>query len=101
MIIRTGGFDHRVSTVQLDWIREPSEAADAAIVSSRMVPEIVASGPLVHDPVLSLDNGRWILTLDATNTHCDPMPTTRWRIGLGPPGKYEVLGAEQLRPGCD
>lgn len=101
VVIETAGFEHLISTLRVEWIAYPTESDDSArIIAGRDV-TTGGGGVYLTDPSLALDAGRWILTVDAVNTHCDPMPTDRWRVALGPPGEVTVLGSTVVRKGCE
>lgn len=102
VVIETGGFEHLISDAHVDWIAQPRES-DAAprLVASISVPEVTGGGVHLVDPLLSWDGKSWVLTIDAANTHCDPVRIDRWRMALGAPGKLTVLGSTRVAAGCD
>lgn len=91
IIIQTGGFEHIVSRVWLQWISGPSEQEDSLrVVASVELEEINGAGWQAFDPQVALRNGKWEATLDGANSHADPILRARWRIALGTPGQFTV-----------
>ena len=102
IVISTEGSEHLISTLWVEWVADPSDSDSLAHV---VASEEVAIGPAaagVHltNPRLSLEAGHWVLLVDATNTHCDPMPIDRWRIGLEGPSAVKTLGSVVVKRGC-
>jgi len=101
IVIETEGLEHLISRLRVEWIADPSKSdTPAKIVAVQEVP-IGAGGVYLTAPTIGLEVGRWILTVDATNTHCDPMPTERWRIALNLPAQAKVLDSTVIKRGCE
>ena len=101
VVIMTGGFEHRISELWVEWLAEPLDSdRSARVLVSRRIEDVDAGSVLLVDPVLRPEGERWILTVDAVQTHCDPPLTTRWRLALGQPGKVRILGSTVVRAGC-
>ena len=103
VVIETGGFEHIISTARVDWLALPpeSDAATKLVASAAMPDEVTSAGVHLLSPTFSLDGTQWILTIDAANTHCDPVRIDRWRVALSAPGKLTVLGSTPVKSGCD
>jgi hypothetical protein len=101
-VISTGGFEHIISDLTVEWIAEPT-ASDTPShrILAREVPEVADGGVHLTDPAFTLEGSRWILTIDAVNTHCDPALIERWRVALGTPGDVTILGSVVVQKGCD
>jgi len=102
VVIATGGFEHLISNIWVQWIASPQHSNDSArILKSTHLDEVSANYVRLSDPTLALEDGSWILTVMATQTHCDPMEVKRWRIVLGPPGQFTVVGSDVVERGCE
>jgi len=98
VIIRTGGFDHILSTLQIDWVTETTESADSRLVRSRLAEDINAAGSRLSDPVFHLDSAfglGWVLSLHSFNTHLDQASEETLYIQLGPPGEMSRVSFRQ------
>jgi hypothetical protein len=91
IVIQTGGFEHIVSRVWLQWLsRSESQEDTIRVVASRELEEISGDGWRVHSAQLELRDGQWEATLDGANSHSDPTLKARWRVTLGGPGKFTL-----------
>ena len=91
LIIESGGFEHVVSQIYLQWLAQPASQQDStAIVASVELTEIDAGGWVLYGPHFVRRGTHWQATVDGENSHVDPMPKMRWRLTLGPPGKCTV-----------
>lgn len=95
VIVRTFGFEHIVSDLTLQWIRDPEgpkAAADrvtATIVRSvRLEPQCPGR---LDEPVLSKRDQKWRLTVRCTPTIIDGK-RTNVVFDLGAPGEYSEPG---------
>ena len=101
-VIATGGFEHIISDLTVEWIADPTDSDQPPrTYSSRAVPEVAQGGVHLTLPVIAREGGHWILTLEAENTHCDPIRVERWRLRLDSPGQITVLGSTIVQPGCN
>ena len=87
VVIRSGGFEHVISTMTVDWIVSPTETSDAKVVASVTIP---TTGVVVHDPVLLMQGRSWMLRASTTDSHYDPPRRARLRVVLGAPGVARV-----------
>ena len=100
VIVKTEGFEHLVSSAWLEWIAAPTKDSDATVVATSELVMVEAGSVRLSEPVFSIAGKQWILTITATQTHCDPMPIERRRLALGPPGRIAVLPPVVLKKGC-
>lgn len=84
-IIRTGGFEHIVSNLTVEWIGDDSEPS---VMHSVDVKELDGLGRL-DAPSLTLRGKTWVLTMQWTDTHGRRAPH-RVSLALGPPGLYTL-----------
>ena len=102
VVVDTGGYEHLISSIWVQWIAQPKNSEDSAqIVMTKHLEEVDANYVRLSEPKLTLEGNRWILTVESTQTHCDPMPVKRWHVALGPPGQAIVIGSEVIKSGCD
>ena len=102
IVISTGGSEHLISTLWVQWVTDPTDPDSLAhvVASKEVTIGPAAAGVHLTNPRLSLEAGHWVLLVDATNTHCDPMPIDRWRIGLESPSSVKALGSVVVKRGC-
>ncbi len=102
VIIETGGFEHLISEARVEWVAEPTESdTPSRLLATAPLTETTGGGVHLVNPVLVREDKRWILTIEAVNTHCDPVGIDRWRVALGAPGSLTVLGSTPVQAGCD
>jgi len=102
VIIETGGFEHIISDARVEWVAEPRESdAPSRLLATAPLAELTGGGVHLVNPVLVREDKRWILTIEAVNTHCDPVRIDRWRVALGAPSTLTVLGSTPVQAGCD
>jgi hypothetical protein len=93
ILIRTGGFDHLISTLDVEWISQASATQPPRLVRSHRVMDISAAGNRLSDPrfgrALSL-NG-WTLSVRGLNTHTSPATEETWWYDLGGPGEIRRM----------
>lgn len=100
-IISSAGFEHIISTLRVQWIGDPGESDVApTVVAESGIDQLDDSGVAIGAVTITVEGSRWVLTVVATQTHCNPMLVEQWRIGLGAPGQLAVLGKKVLEPGC-
>jgi hypothetical protein len=92
-IVRAGGFEHVVSELTVEWIRERSadalESATADAVVARSIRVDECTGRL-DDLGLAKRGATWRLTVRCIDTHGDAKPY-RIVLALGTPGRYSKL----------
>jgi hypothetical protein len=84
IIVQTGGFEHIVSSAQVDWIAHPKGQNDPSriVQSSR-----AETGAWRLDaPLFRKVQGKWRIELRAVETHRSPIFNGVWTIELGEPG---------------
>lgn len=88
VVIRSGGFEHVISELQVDWITEP-EGNDKP---SRVVASKVAeTGSWRLDkPRIAKDSKGWRVTVEGVEPHMTPMPRGTWSVQLGEPGTLKA-----------
>jgi hypothetical protein len=88
VVIRSGGFEHVVSELQVDWITEP-EGNDkpAQVVASK----IAETGSWrLDEPRIAKGTNGWHVTVNGVEPHMTPMPRGTWIVQLGEPGSLKV-----------
>ena len=90
VIVRTGGFEHVVSDLTLQWMRDPIGRDDPSARVVRSVLLNPCTGRL-DDPVLAKRGPKWRLTVRCTDTHGNQRPTNIV-LELGVPGEYSQPG---------
>ena len=98
IIIVSGGFEHIVSQVFLQWLSQPTSPNDSVVVLSTVELEAISAGGWqATNPQFELKNKKWEATIASSNSHTDPISSTRWRLTLGPPGSYSIA-TEAFKP---
>ena len=90
VIVRTGGSEHLVSAVQIDWLTEPRPDSSSVVRRSVLVDAVNDASDLLIAPVFRQVSIGWEVTLLGINTHLEPMTKTCWVIVLGRPGELKV-----------
>src|SRR5262245_38153037 len=88
VIVLTGGFEHIVSQVQIDWITAADGRDNPPRVLSSKIAE-TASWSLFR-PRIVKSGGVWRVLLDGIETHSTPTPLGTWMIDLGAPGTLKA-----------
>lgn len=98
-VIRSGGFEHVISTLTIDWITSPTETDSARVVASVTIP---TAGVSLHDPEFSYTDSGWTLSVCANDSHFDPPRLSTLHIALGAPGsaKVELPGGRTVSKSC-
>lgn len=86
-VIRTGGFEHVVSSLTLDWMQSATDRASEATVVESVKVEL-CTGRL-DDPEFSVRRSVWRLTVRCTDTHSVLTPFDAV-VTLGAPGRYSL-----------
>ena len=93
-IIRTGGFEHIVSDLTLQWMQEPSgdldqrrDAPNVVVVKSVVIRPCIGR---LDDPQFKRRGKTWRLNLRCTDTHAAKTKPVNVVITLGTPGMYSV-----------
>ncbi|HET7024701.1 MAG TPA: hypothetical protein VFI39_05810 [Gemmatimonadales bacterium] len=98
LIIVSGGFEHVVSQIYLQWLAQPASPDDSVtVVASIELTDIDSGGWALSDPQFARRDTHWEATVDGQNSHMDPMPQAQWLVILGTPGKYTVA-EERSKP---
>ena len=84
VIVSTGGFEHIVSQVQVDWITETVDRDDPPRVVSSKIAETGAWR--LFQPRIVKSGGKWRVLLEGIETHFTRPPRGTWTIDLGEPG---------------
>jgi hypothetical protein len=88
VIVMTGGFEHIVSQLQVDWIAETGNGDEPPrVVSSRMAE--TGSWRLLR-PRIVQTSGSWRVLVEDIETHFNPAPRATWEIDLGQPGTLKA-----------
>jgi hypothetical protein len=92
-IIRTGGFEHVVSDLTLQWMQEPS----GNLVQRRDAANVVVKSVIIRPCIGRLDDPRfqrrgksWRLTVRCMDTHVAKAKPVDIVIALGAPGMYSM-----------
>jgi hypothetical protein len=91
VVVRTGGLEHVVSQVQVDWVAMPSEIEEQRVVASKVAQ--TGSWRVLQTRVVRR-GASWYALLEAMETHFSPAVRGTWEIKLGAPGE---LAAELRR----
>jgi hypothetical protein len=86
-VIRTGGFEHVVSSLTLDWMQSATDSASATTVVASVKVEL-CTGRL-DDPEFGMRRSVWRLTVRCTDTHSVLKPFDAV-VTLGAPGRYSL-----------
>ena len=99
VIVRSGGVEHLISDLWVDWIATARTSEDSAsIVASMTFPNLNNTYSAFSNVRLRQQApGRCLLTLDVTDTHRDVFPTDRWTIVLAGPGQGRVAGKVRIK----
>ena len=88
VIVSTGGFEHIVSQVQVDWI---AHSNDRDTLDKVIASKIAQTGSWrLLTPRISRTGGQWRAVLDGVETHFNPAPKGTWEILLGSPGQLKT-----------
>jgi len=87
VVVRTGGREHTISSVQVDWIAESnSHDGEPRVVQSR----IANTGSwLLIQPRILRSGSVWRVELDGLETHFTPAVRGKWTLRLGAPGEIQ------------
>ena len=88
IVVRTGGFEHIVSQVQVDWIALSADRDKSEHVVSSKIAE-TGSWRILRSRIVHR-SGQWHALLEAIETHLNPAPRGTWEIALGPPGALKT-----------
>jgi len=92
VIVRTGGFEHLVSVVQVDWIQSETENEPARVLGSK----IADTGSWrMSRPRIVKGRGHWRVLLDGIETHSSTPALGRWQIDIGEPGVLKVTSGRK------
>jgi len=88
VVIRSGGFEHVVSQLQIDWIADP-EGNDkpARVVASRLAE---TGSWRLTTPRISKGSNGWRVTVDGVEPHMTPQVRGTWIVQLGEPGSLKT-----------
>jgi hypothetical protein len=97
VVIRTGGFDHPVSTLDVEWISQGSATHPARVVTSHRIKDISTAGNRLSDPVFhhELSLNGWALAVRGLNRHTSPATEETWWYDLGGPGEIRRMSVRQ------
>jgi len=102
VIIQTGGFEHAVSDIWVQWLARPTDLEfSPRVVATRHLEEIARASVYLMEPEFRVEGEHWILSVTAVQTHCDPPNVERWNVELGLPSELVGLSSQVTRPGCD
>jgi hypothetical protein len=84
IVVRTGGFEHVVSQVQVDWVAMPSGNEEQRVVASKVAE--TGSWRVLRTRVVRRGS-TWYALVEAMETHFTPAARGTWELRLGPPGE--------------
>ena len=87
-VIRTGGFEHVVSSLTLDWMQSAKDSSSKTTVVHTVVVE-ACTGRL-DNPQFSARSTVWRLTVRCTDTHGARVKPFDAVVTLGAPGRYSL-----------
>lgn len=88
VVVRTGGFEHIVSQVQVDWLAEPTEKEDQRVFASKVAE--TGSWRVIRSRVVRRGQS-WYALLEAVETHFTPPVRGTWEVKLGAPGELAAV----------
>ena len=98
LIIESGGYEHIVSRAFLQWLAQPGTSKDSmVVVASIVIPELDTGIWQLDSPRFEIHGSNWQALVDGSNARIQPAAKARWRLTLGPPGKYSIT-AEPTAP---
>jgi hypothetical protein len=85
VVVRSGGFEHVVSQVQIDWVSDPKgQDTPSTVVASEVAP---TGSWRIGRARIVLRGKQWIATLEGVEPHSTPLQRGTWEVTLGQPGK--------------
>lgn len=84
VVIQSGGFEHVVSQLQVDWIAEPEGNDKPARVVASKVAE-TGSWRLAK-PRITKGTAGWRVTVEGVEPHMTPQVRGTWIVQIGEPG---------------
>ena len=87
VIVRSGGFEHIVSELFIQWLRDPRDSRDSATVVRTVVVESLSGSWALGQPTFVCAKVCHV-EIDATDSHT--RETGQWILSLGPPGQVTV-----------
>jgi hypothetical protein len=93
VVVRSGGFEHVVSQVQVDWISDPKDQdTPPSIVAS----EVASTGSWRIGCARIVQRGkRWIAILEGVEPHFTPLQRGTWEVTMDGPGKLTAVLRER------
>jgi hypothetical protein len=92
VIVRTGGFEHIVSRLTIEWLIEPTRDDPPRVMRSVQVPELSGIARLDRPRIGQFLKG-WRVWVQLTDTHSESGKQINRSIDLGPPGEIKVVRA--------
>lgn len=89
VVVRTGGFEHVVSQVQVDWLAVSEGAEGSQEVVASAVAE-TGSWRVLRARVAPR-GAHWYALIEAVETHFTPVMRGTWEVRLGAPGELNSM----------
>ena len=88
IVVYTGGFEHVVSEIYLQWLTDPTGDDDSQVIVRSTAIDSIAQGVWhLRAPVIRC---RPACTATVVGYHMNGRDHRTWTITLGPPGQYSV-----------
>lgn len=84
IVVHTGGFEHVVSQVQVDWLSIHSGNEEPRVVTSKFVE--MGSWRVLRTRFVHRGSS-WYALVEAIEPHFSPAARGTWELRLGPPGE--------------
>jgi hypothetical protein len=87
VVVRTGGFDHIISDLYVQWLQDPRNEDDSATVRASTKVDSLSGIWALDQPRFSCTSS-CVVEVSGTDTHT--MAKSSWVLTLGPPGRVQV-----------
>jgi hypothetical protein len=89
VVVRSGGFEHVVSQVQVDWVSNPTDQDKPQVV---VASEIASTGSWRVGRARIVQRGKqWVAILEGVEPHFTPLQRGTWEVSMGSPGKLNAV----------